>query len=373
MGRVDRTGESGAIVPIGDDTGFLPYGQSAEYVTEGDRVAIQVIDPEPPWTVGRRPVVSTRPHVPGTYIDLVRETDRRPIDAPNRELKGLVELLDPDLPDGWTVDVSGTASSVELAVLQAELDRLAARCEAVERALETVADPDDPGGIYVPESTVWCRLGRAGQFELGDYRARVTTTVEGHHRLKVGDSAAGRAVDYLEGLDVDVAFNPGAVFDSFGPNVGDRVRIHHSKPTGETIVLGRGEVIDRPQRDAITVRRELSAGGELDALGVPKEEGDVAETTFVEGRRWAPTVYWDDAGNRKGTYINIGTPIEVLPDTVVYIDLYVDVIKHSDGQVAVVDRDELDTAVSEGIVSDSIAETANRLASSLERSIENES
>ena len=371
-GRIERTEESGAIVAIGEMTAFLPYSKSTEYVSQGDRLAIQVIDPEPPWSVDRRPVVSAIPHVPGTYLDLIADPDRQAIDAPDRELYGLVELLDPDLPTEWSVVVSRTASAVDLDIIEAELARLRKRRESVEAAMETAADPDEPGGVYAPETTVWCRFGRQGRFELDEYRSAVTETISGHHRLKAGGTAAARAVDYLECLDIEAPFQPDAVIDGFGPHRDDRIRIDHGKPTGETIVLGRGTVVDRPKPDAITVRRELSPGGSLDGLDVPKEAGDIAETTFVEGNRWAPTIYRDTDGERKGTYVNVSTPIELFPDRVSYVDLYVDIIKDADGGVTIVDQDDLADAVDNGTLSADVAEKATQVAASIRQSLAGE-
>lgn len=369
-GRVHETGESGAVITIGDDRAFLPYSRSEAYVTEGDRVSVQVIDTEPPWSPDRRPVVTTEPRVLGTYLSIVRDPDRPSIDAPNRELHGMVELLDPTLPEEWSLVVRKTAQNLELDVLSADLERMLEQRETVEHAMQRAADPADPGGAFVPERTEWHRLGRQSRFELDDYRERCVPTMDGHHRLKAAGRAAGMAVEYLEQLDSPVPFDLEAALCSFGPSIGDRIRIHHGKPTGETIVLGRGVVIDHPRSDAVRVRRELTGGGTLDGIGVPKEDGDIAETTFVEGQRWSPTVYRDAEGTRKGTYVNIGTPLEIFPNRVSYVDLYIDVVKDRSGDVRIIDQDELSAAVNDGDVSEAVATEARELASTLVRSVE---
>lgn len=55
------------------------------------------------------------------------------------------------------------------------------------------------------------------------------------------------------------------------------------------------------------------------------------------------------------------------PDTVRYIDLHVDVVKHADGQIERVDETELDAAVSEGQVSETLARRAREVADMLEK------
>ena len=64
----------------------------------------------------------------------------------------------------------------------------------------------------------------------------------------------------------------------------------------------------------------------------------------------------------KGTYLNVSTPVEVFPDAVRYVDLHVDVVKHADGRVEVVDEDELQDCVDAGLVSEALAEKALSVA-----------
>jgi Ribonuclease G/E len=134
-------------------------------------------------------------------------------------------------------------------------------------------------------------------------------------------------------------------------------------------VLGTGEVTDRDSEGSLSIRREMSPGGDYDALGVPRESGDVALTTFREGRWWYPTVYRDSEGERKGTYVNVCTPVECFPDTVRYVDLHVDVVKHRDGTVERVDDDELDQSVADGEISEQLAEKARSVASAVENAL----
>jgi hypothetical protein len=149
------------------------------------------------------------------------------------------------------------------------------------------------------------------------------------------------------------------------------VAIEHGKPDGRVVTLGRGTVTGTdPDEGTVSVRREMTGGGEYDALGVAREGGDTATTRLVEGRRWYPTVYRDGGGTVKGTYVNVCTPLELFADSVRYVDLHVDVIRHADGAVEVVDEDELAAAVEAGHVSEPLAETATdvaeRIASGLE-------
>jgi predicted RNA-binding protein associated with RNAse of E/G family len=113
----------------------------------------------------------------------------------------------------------------------------------------------------------------------------------------------------------------------------------------------------------------MTAGGTYDALGVSRSAGDVAITKVREGRWWYPTVYRGSDGERKGTYVNVCTPVECFPDAVRYVDLHVDVVKGPDGEVRRVDDDELDDAVAAGLVSEALAEKARSVATSLESAL----
>jgi Ribonuclease G/E len=128
-------------------------------------------------------------------------------------------------------------------------------------------------------------------------------------------------------------------------------------------------VTGRESDGSVTVRRDISGGGTYDALGTERRDGDEAITKFEEGRWWYPTVYRGADGTKRGTYVNVCTPVEVFPDEVRYVDLHVDVVEGPDGAVERVDDDELDAAVSAGDVPEPLAEKARGVADALERAL----
>lgn len=367
VGDVTRTEGSGAIVRTGAGSGFLPFGSVDGYIDEGDHLRVSVADPSPPWRSSRRPILTPEIQITGSYVTLVRGAHATIVDAPSEAIAQTVDRLDPDIPENWGIVIHRTASAIAPSTLNAELGHLAGQSEQVDASLDENAT-DEPAPIVVPYATVYCRFGREARFELDDYRATATHTVEGHHRIKASGNEAGTAVDFLERLAIDgIAFDADAVLDTLGPETGDQVRIEHGKPSGVGIDLGRAEVIDRNDEGAVTVSRTLSGGGRLDGVDVPKEENDTAETTFVEGRWWYPTVYRSADGAYKGTYVNVGTPIEIYPDRVSYVDLFIDVIKDRKGSVDVVDREELWGAVDEGLLSRALADRAESVADAVAR------
>lgn len=354
-GRIEGTRGGGAVVSLDGGQGYLPFGDTEEYVEEGDSLETQVVDPTPPWS-DDDPRLSTtiRVQTPGGLATL--EKGGSGIDAPDEETAGLIDLLSVGIPENWGISLGRRARGASLADLEAGLSRAAALVETFK------------SGGSIPYATAWCWFGRESRFSLDGVRRDVTATMAGHHRIKAGSNRASDAVDFAEALCEPEEFPFDAVASQFGPNEGDALAIEHGKPSGNVITLGRGEVIEYDPEGSITLRREMTAGGSYDALGTPREAGDVAITTLKEGRWWYPTVY-KNAEEKKGTYVNVCTPVELFPKSARYVDLHVDVIKHPDGRVERVDGEELNAAVEAGLVSDELAEKARDVAAAIERAL----
>ena len=371
-GVVAETLGSGAVVDLAVDgdaiEGFLPYDRVDGYVETGDDYRLQVATPAPPWR-DARPSLATDLQAPGGLVELRRGDGGR-----RDETARMAELLPVDPPEGWTPRWSPAAGDASLDAMAAGLERASDRAETIESAV-AAADGDgdgEPGRIAAPQAGAWVWFGRESRFELDDVRRRVAATMPGHHRTKAADGDASAAVDLVEAVcgDSGDEFPFAAVADQFGPREGGTLAIGHGKPDGRGIVLGRGEVVERDDDDrSVTVEREMTAGGTYDALGVERRAGDVARTTLVEGRWWYPTVYRGDDGTRRGTYVNVCTPVELFPDAARYVDLHVDVVKAPDGEVRRVDDDELEAAVAAGHVAEPLADRAREVAASIEKAL----
>jgi hypothetical protein len=374
-GEVTETLGGGALVDCGVGTGFLPYSKTAGHVDDGDRLRVQVSEPRASW-VDRRPVLDTTARVRGGLAHLVRGGYR------GGSGPELAEILPVDPPEGWGVDWAPAADEAGLDALGDTLEALGERAEALDSAFTDAPAPDAvaPHTYWEGAATRWVWFGREARFELDERRRAVAPTMPGHHRTKAATGAASTAVDFVETVCEELfgdesdnetgndAFPFRAVVGQFGPAVGESVSIGHGKPDGRYIDLGPGEVTDI-DGETVTVERELSGGGSYDALGVPKREGDVATTKFREGRWWYPTVYRGADGERRGTYVNVCTPLEVFPGEVRYVDLHVDVIRRADGTVERVDDDELDDAVEAGLVGEQLATKARSVAAAVESAL----
>ncbi|MGM0605335.1 MAG: DUF402 domain-containing protein [Halobacteriota archaeon] len=390
-GRVTDTVGGGAIVDVGidettapgdgDGRGYLPFDRVDGRIHTGDLVRVRVVEGAAPWT-DRRSLLDASLAIETGLVTLVPGREGTTVEtrdeAAGRELVGMTELLDVTPPEGWASRWSHEATTASMGELAAALRSAVERAEAVEAELDGTVD----GGIDAAgsspairvrdRSTRWVWFGRDSRFELDSIRRSVTTTMPGHHRIKAGADRASAGVDFVEALcavDDTEAFPFEVVTEQFGPTEGDTVAIGHGKPDGRLIVLGEGRVTERSADGTIAVKRQLTGGGTYDALGVARETGDTALTKFREGRWWYPTVYRSADGEVKGTYVNVCTPVECFPDTVRYVDLHVDVLKHADGWVERVDDDELDAAVRAGQVCESLAEKARSVATALENAL----
>ncbi|WP_435196833.1 DUF402 domain-containing protein [Natronomonas sp. EA1] len=364
QGVVTDTLGSGAVVDLGETEGFLPYRNAEDRVEEGDVRRVQVTASEPPWC-SDRPELHTGLEVPGSMLTLSYGGRPRGPD----ELLRMQELVPQSPPEGWATRWDPHVGDASMETIGEAIEAASERAETLMQGVAG-ADPDDaPGPLVELEATTHVWFGREGRFALDDLRREVATTMPGHHRIKAGTNAASAAVDFAEAVcDPAGEFPFDTVARQFGPREGDRVSLGHGKPDGRLITLGKGEVTTR-DADGITIEREMSPGGTYDALGVPRESGDIATTKLKEGRWWYATVYRGENGERRGTYVNVCTPVEIFPETARYVDLHVDVVKHADGTVERVDDDELDAAVEAGNVPEALAERARRVASKIENAL----
>ncbi|WP_435094940.1 DUF402 domain-containing protein [Halorubrum sp. N11] len=390
-GTVTETLGGGAVVRLrvgadadGGDTaeGYLPYGSVDDRVETGDPVRVQVRESAAPWT-DRRPELDGALRAGGELVALEPGSGTR-VDLRNdeaaRELSGMLDLLGLEPPEGWRAVWKPPAVDADTEELQAGLDRAIAAAEGLDDAVDaaggigTLDGPtlvrDEP--LARPDAGVWVWFGRESRFALDDRRREATATMPGHHRVKAGSADASAGVDLAEALcepEADAGFPFGVVTDAFGPAEGDALRLEHGKPDGRLITLGEATVTAVGADGSVTVEREMTGGGTYDGLEVPREAGDIAETSLKEGRWWYPTTYRGRDGTVRGTYVNVCTPVEVFPGAARYVDLHVDVVKRPDGTVERLDDDELRDAEAIGDVPEALAEKARSVASALENAL----
>ena len=358
---VEQEASSGAFVRFEDGRGFLPYSKVDDHIEEGDELRVTVVEEASPWSDGS-PVVAGGERAGNELVTLVRGASGSRVEGGSKEdatqLSRTAATVGAEPPEGWGVVYSRAA-------IDAEMGELA---DAMKDAAERTEENDDG-------EAVWIWLGREGRAAYDEARAQETTTVPGHHRLKATSKTASAGVDIAEALIEDTDPTDDPPFDvmtrRFGPQEGDQIEIVHGKPDGRFPSLGRGEVVSVDAGEdgmVAVVERRITSSGTYDALGVEREDGDIARTRFEEGARAYATVYESADGEKKGMYLNVCTPLEVFPDAVRYTDLYVDVVE-VDGEARVVDEEELADAVDEGLLTEETAEEARDVAERVEEGL----
>ncbi len=375
--EVTETLGRGAVCDLGPTEGFLPFDAVDAHVEVGDAVRVQVAEAVPPW-IDRRLELDGRLRVRAGVATLVRGGEEVRVAADDdaaRELSRMLDLVGVAPPEGWGLRLARSAAGEDAPIddVRAAVERAGERATELAAALDAAGEVAPLRAVARPVDARVAWFGRASRSALDEQRRTAAPTMTGHHRIKAGADAASAAVDLVEAVCgdglADAAFPVDAVTRQFGPVEGDRVAIEHGKPDGRLVTLGRGEVIERGADGSLAVRRSMSPGGSYDGLGVAREAGDVALTKVREGRWWYPTVYRGADGERKGTYVNVCTPVECLPDAVRYVDLHVDVVKGPDGRIERLDDDELDAAEAAGRVPPALADRAREVATSIERAL----
>jgi len=208
-------------------------------------------------------------------------------------------------------------------------------------------------------------------------RSEVTYTVPYHHYCRAGSEGLSLMVSLAENLVDSGVAEAGRVSEMFAdevkrltPRIGSTVRIYHTKLSGRNIQLSPGKVIWRREGE-VKILRRIIGNGVYDGLGIPKSIGDTAVMHVERGKPYTVTRYYSINNTLKGEYYNICTPVEVYDTYIRYVDLGVDVVKPADGEPRIIDIDELEQGLNNGVISrpqyEKALEIANEILNSLSK------
>jgi len=195
---------------------------------------------------------------------------------------------------------------------------------------------------------------------LDGLRAQVLPTIRKHHRLRI------IASDYLDLIERQIEHAPHRrdrlerefmerfVFQPFRKH--RVVQVEHVKPEGEILKLREGEIVSLEEGRLFMKR--LFQKGRYDGLDLAIEPGDYG-ITEVEPDGWSLRHrYFSSAGEPKGEYWNINTPIELYPDRIRYVDLHVDVVRRANEAARIIDQEELESITRRGLISPRLRQKA---------------
>jgi hypothetical protein len=368
--RVDKN-QGLALVDIGPATGWL--NMRGGQTRESEEILVQV---QRRRLGARKPSLSADIEIPGEYAVLI---PKRQIEISHRirnqrsrdRLHQLGKALDLD----WGIIWRTAAADQSADVLRRELAELA---ETAQTIRATAEESGAPALLWSETNFMDVEFPALSKKRLDAFRRLVVPTINDHHFYKTCGDPISSAVDMAERLltqgrqpgEVDELFK--RTIDAAFPIEGSTIEIEHVKLDGRIFNLGQAEIVAFNPNDAsLTYHRDLKAGGIYDGLGTRKEEGDYAETESKIGEWFLKTRYFSKKERFKGMYINLSTPIELYPRTLRYVDLEVDICIQPDGEIAVLDAVKLEEKVSQGYITQDLAEQVrtklNDLLAEIER------
>ncbi len=361
-----RTGRLGlytvarAIVERGDNgcKAILPGGLTARVdglCREGDSIVTVVRDSVEP---GVDPVVRIGAAAVGEYSVVFYPGEGVSISEHVRSRTARVDLMAYTMAKmdvkAYHVKYRSSARNVSVETAVEEAVKLA---EEARRIYEEGGE----GIIRLGERLSFIHLPAPAKQVLDVKRRSVIPTIDLHHSLKAGGREESLIVDYAEN-----ALDEGCSSERLGEAAlryiitrikKTRVTLDHYKPSGGRYRLGSYTVSSASLdglRVTLTLEREIRSPGVLDGLGVEKRPGDTVVTTIDTGKWHIIHEYRAQDGSLLGYYLNINTPPEVSLRGVRYLDLYIDVVKRPGEEPEIIDREQLDEAYENGILTETL-------------------
>jgi len=248
--------------------------------------------------------------------------------------------------------------------------------ELYKQALSLLEEkPGDPRIVRRGEFIGVIGLPRPAKEVLDQYRREVVPTLAGHHSLKSFGEKESLLVDCAEETGAGEEHGRRIEYYLARKSLNRRIRIQHSKPDGERILLGPFTVksaAQGPRGVELVLERVFTRPGVLDGLQVEKKPGDRAVTRLSTGTWYLIHEYTSQEGSLLGVYGNVNTPPEIGSGRIKYFDLYIDVVKKPGEKARIIDREELDEAYKAGILSQELYEKALETAEYLARYLDAE-
>ena len=314
----------------------------------------------------KEPILTTEIKIPGKHAILIPEhqvkVSRKILDWQKRSR--LLQLgKDLDLRN-WGVIWRTSAADQPTEVLRNEILSLLKEGESI---LKKAEQTDAPAVLWEGNHFIETEFPALSKRKFDEIRGTVTPTLNGHHFYKTCEREISSAVDMAEKL-LEEGKSYKEVEDLFQetiqkecPEVGSIIEIEHVKLDGKVFHLGEATVESFDNNNSvIEFSRIFSREGVYDGLKTRKEPGDIAITKAKVGEWYFKTQYFSKDGKSKGVYVNFNTPIELYPRGIRYVDLEIDVCVWPDGKTEILDEEEFENAVREGLVTRKLAEIVSK-------------
>jgi len=345
------------LVDIGATVGRLDVHEIRDPNTQNVLVQVERV------RIGaKEPTLTTEIKIPGKYAILIPghqiKVSRKIFDWQERNRLFQVgrELGLQDWGIIWRTSTVGQP----IEVLKNEITDL---LKEGEKVLKKAEQTEAPTVLWEGNHFLETEFPSLSKSKCDGIRGIVTPTLNGHHFYKTSGREISSAVDMAEKL-LEEGKAVGEVEDLFQktvqkeyPEAGSTIGIEHVKLDGKVFHLGEALIKSYDNNDGIiefcrVFRRE----GIYDGLETRKEPDDLATTVAKIGEWHFKTQYFSKDGELKGTYVNLNTPIELYPHGIRYIDLEIDVCKWPDGRTEVLDEEEFENAIKEGLITQKMVE-----------------
>jgi len=308
----------------------------------------------------KEPILTTEIKIPGRYAVLVPrhgvKISRKIQDWQTRSR--LSELGEEFAPPGWGVLWRTAASGQSPETLRDEVSSLTRKGQSILERAERV---EAPAALWEENRFADVEFPSLSKEGLDEARGSIAPTLSRHHYYKACGGRVSSALEMAEELlergrplgEVESLFKQ--TVDAEYPTEGSIIGVEHVKLDGRLFNLGPAQIEALDDASSmIRFRRNFEREGTYDGLGTPKEPGDYAVTEARVGEWSFKTSYFSKDEQCKGTYVNLNTPIEFYPRGIRYVDLEVDICLWPDGRVKKLDEEKLDTAATEGLVTEKL-------------------
>ncbi|MHA1369678.1 MAG: DUF402 domain-containing protein [Promethearchaeota archaeon] len=361
----------------------------------GERVVVQIQEPG----IGKRkPRLSRVVTCPSSYVVVIPEhkvTFSKNITDPSLRLE-LMEIGQAHpiyKHDGFGLIFRSACNDASMDDIKEDLDDISLKMIQIRDNM----DVDGIGLIADPiQMKQWQVLFSKETLDfLDDKRRQFVQTMRGHHYWRLVTSKTTDSeyiVDFAEylmtnnapGLEPDTISSRFANFahEKFSfPRKGDLVKILHYKPDGSLHVLQPGVVqdalyskdysfIDNLESTFLVLKRTFEATKRQKAFydgfeDIEIQAGDYSITSVKEHFPVICHEYHRDDGTLLGCYFSISTPVQMLPGSIFYIDLEIDVVEDADGKRKIIDSEKLEVAIQSGHISEEQGIEAKEIATKI--------
>jgi len=353
------------LVDIGPAVGTI---RDAEIPKDSKHLLVQV---ERNRLGSRTPTLTAEIKIPGKHAILLPspqvKISKRILDW---NIRKRLHKLGEELPtQRWGVLWRTSAATQSADALREEVAALAKVGEEIMKKAESV---EAPAFIWEGAGFADAEFPALSKHRLDEVRKTVAPTIDGHHFYKACGQRVSATLEMAEKMlekgsshtDIDELFRQTVELEY--PSAGSWVEIEHVKLNGKVLHLGPAFLESyNSEASTLRLRRVFKREGIYDGLAIRKEPDDYALTQMRLGDWHFKTQYFSKEGQLKGSYINLNTPIELYPYGVRYVDLEADICVWRDGKFEILDYEELEEALRNGIVSEQLLVTVKAKLSEL--------